>query len=121
MSKLADLQTLDMCALPGCDRPGYAYSPSGYCHRHHYDEREGRPLRVMRARPWSRDELVAEVEHLLGTDSGDGIAARLNLGTRSHLARRLQRAGRPDLAQRIIDTGIAARDQTTRYDTLEAS
>jgi hypothetical protein len=51
-----------------------------------------------RAHRLPRDELIEELELLLGTDHLNSIARRLGYRPDS-LARRLQRCGRPDLAR----------------------
>lgn len=56
-------------------------------------------------KPLSLDEVIEEVTWLLGTDSPEHIARRLRT-TMPALARRLQRAGRHDLAVhfgRVVD------------------
>lgn len=46
-------------------------------------------------------ELIAEVEWLIGTDTPERIAQRLGYTRTKSLCRRLERAGRYDLARRF--------------------
>lgn len=50
---------------------------------------------------WRRDELLAELQLLLGTDEPASIARRLGIRPRS-LVRRLDRYGRHDLARHFL-------------------
>lgn len=91
------------CAHLGCARPVYSHR---ICWGH-WQRLLGplaipptKPLRPPPRGPLTRDELVAEVEHLLGTDHPGKIAARLGYQPLS-LARRLTRCGRRDLARRF--------------------
>lgn len=52
----------------------------------------------VRGRARSREEVAAEIEHLLGTDTGDGIARRLGYASARSLSCVMRRAGRGDLA-----------------------
>jgi hypothetical protein len=57
-----------------------------------------------------RDELIAEVEFLVGSVGPQNLAHRLGYAIGS-LARRLERSGRPDLAHRFDRIDSAARRQ----------
>jgi hypothetical protein len=71
-----------------------------------------RELEAERARPMARwevknAELIEDVEYLLGTDSPEGIAARLGCSSPRNLSQRLRRAGRGDLA-RLFDRRVTS-------------
>ena len=50
----------------------------------------------------TRDEAIAEVDHLLGTDDGESIARRLGYASFDSLEKKLDRAGRKDLIRKLV-------------------
>lgn len=51
---------------------------------------------------YNRDTLPTEVEHLLGTDHPERIAARLGYSNLNQLTSVLTKYGRPDVAGRVL-------------------
>lgn len=90
------------CTAPQCNRRARA---RGYCNSHwHQWRRTGRtwPIKPSNRgrRGWAKTDttgLIAELEFLTGTDHPARIAQRLGFDPDT-LAKRLNRAGRPDLA-----------------------
>ena len=58
-----------------------------------------------------REALIEDLERLIGTDRPLAVAARLGYDKPRSLARRLQRAGRPDLACVFDQIGRADRSR----------
>lgn len=86
------------CDGPDCDRP---IASRRLCHGHYAQLRRGEPLTPLREVIYHRRrELITEVSHLAGSDTVEGVAARLGIKPNS-IYRTLQRAGRLDLWRRL--------------------
>ena len=82
------------CTVAGCTDRHYV---RGFCCRHYQQARRcGAIIGTWRDR---RAHLIEDVLALIGTDTPRRIAARLGYERPASLAKRLTRAGRPDLAQ----------------------
>lgn len=100
------------CTVPGCERPHHA---RGLCGTHYWREyhhtwpKRSWPKQNAVAR--KRAELIEELTVLLDTDTPSNIARRLGYKTPEPLARRLQRAGRIDLARIFWRVATAEKSQ----------
>jgi hypothetical protein len=82
-------------------REYWLHQGRGYCNRCYHRHRRGTVGGACQNQQPIAD-LIEDVEWLRGTDSPENIAARVGYPRVASLARRLERADRPDLA-RIFD------------------
>jgi hypothetical protein len=64
--------------------------------------------------PWTTEELIAELELLIGTDEPESIAKRLRYASLANLLTRLRRNGLDELAARLMAGNEASRVQRDR-------
>jgi hypothetical protein len=76
--------------------------------------REWSRVNKYRWEPWTTEELVTELELLIGTDKPENIARRLRYASVDNLLTKLRRNGLDDLAARLMAGNEASRAQRNR-------
>lgn len=87
------------CSIAGCNKPFLAL---GFCATHYSRSRKGLPMDAGLLRgKHKREDVIEDVEWIVGTDNPESIARRLDYNSPHQLYEALRVWGRQDLINRL--------------------